>query len=73
MYRFRHTFCTNLLLAGRPVSVVQLLMGDNSPDVVMKIYNDIQHKQADEASKPFYENLNKYYIDNGIFSPKNKD
>ena len=73
MYRFRHTFCTNLLLAGRPVSVVQLLMGDNSPDVVMKIYNDIQHKQADEASKSFYENLNKYYIDNGIFAPKNRD
>lgn len=68
LYRFRHTFCTNLLLSGLSIPVVQHLLGDNSPDVVLKVYVHVKGYEADEVSKTFYENFNQQYIDNDLFS-----
>ena len=45
-YKFRHTMCTRLVLAGQPLSIVQRIMGDNSADVVTRVYT---HVGADEA------------------------
>lgn len=69
LYRFRHTFCTNLVLSGYPIAVVQRLMGDNTADVIMKVYTHVSNEQADIVSKAFYENLNQQYIQDNIFTP----
>ena len=45
-YKFRHTMCTRLVLAGQPLSIIQRIMGDNSMDVVTRVYT---HVGADEA------------------------
>ena len=45
-YKFRHTMCTRLVLAGQPLSIIQRIMGDNSPDVVTRVYT---HVGADHA------------------------
>ena len=45
-YKFRHTMCTRLVLAGQPLSVIQRIMGDNSPDVITRVYT---HVGADSA------------------------
>ncbi len=41
LYRFRHTVCTRLILEGISVPIIQRIMGDNTPDVILKIYNHI--------------------------------
>ena len=46
LYRFRHTMCTRLILAGQPIPVIQRIMGDNTIDVIMKIYTHVTEKQA---------------------------
>ena len=38
--------CTQLVLAGQPLSIIQRIMGDNSPDVVTRVYT---HVGADHA------------------------
>ena len=45
-YKFRHTMCTRLVLAGQPLSIIQRIMGDNSSDVVTRVYT---HVGADHA------------------------
>ncbi len=48
LYRFRHTYCTNLILSGYSLSKIQRLMGDNSMDVINKIYT---HLKTDEIAE----------------------
>lgn len=38
MYRFRHTVCTDLLRRGIDLKTVQMIMGDNTPDVILSVY-----------------------------------
>ena len=45
-YKFRHTMCTRLALDRQPISVIQRVLGDNSPDVITRVYT---HIGADEA------------------------
>lgn len=61
-YKFRHTMCTRLLLEGQPVPVVQQLLGDNSPDMVLKVYTHVNHQMAKVSAKDFYINLNKKHL-----------
>lgn len=58
-YKFRHTMCTRLILAGQPIPVIQRIMGDNTTDVIMKIYTHVNEQMALEAAKGFYEELNR--------------
>lgn len=58
-YKFRHTMCTRLILAGQPISVIQRIMGDNTPDVIMKIYTHVNQEMAMKATEGFYAELNK--------------
>lgn len=51
MYRFRHTFCTRLLLDGKTPQMVQALMGDSTLNVIMHIYNGIKSKDVIEAAR----------------------
>lgn len=48
-YVFRHTMCTNLILKGTPVSTVQRVLGDNSPEVIMQVYTHINRNDVAKA------------------------
>ena len=52
-YKFRHTMCTRLVLAGQPLSIVQRIMGDNSPDVVTRVYTHVGADQALRAMEDY--------------------
>ena len=58
-YKFRHTMCTRLILANQPIPVIQRILGDNTTDVIMKIYTHVTEKMALQAAKGFYEDMNK--------------
>lgn len=51
VYRFRHTFCTRLLLSGCTPQMVQALMGDSTLNVIMRIYNGIKSKDVVEDTR----------------------
>ena len=58
-YKFRHTMCTRLILAGQPIPVIQRIMGDNTTDVIMKIYTHVNEQMALESAKGFYDDMNR--------------
>lgn len=58
-YKFRHTMCTRLILSGQPISVIQRIMGDNTTDVIMKVYTHVTAEMAMKATEGFYDELNK--------------
>ena len=45
-YKFRHTMCTRLALDRQPISVIQRVLGDNSPEVITKVYTHIHTEDA---------------------------
>ncbi len=57
LYRFRHTFCTRLLLSGRTPQEVQALMGDSTLAVIMNIYNGIKSRDVLERSRDSVNNI----------------
>lgn len=50
LYRFRHTMCTTLIKNGTAIPTVQRIMGDNTTDVILKIYTSINANDIREAS-----------------------
>jgi len=54
-YKFRHTMCTRLALDRQPVSVIQRVLGDNSPDVVTRIYTHVYAEEALRAMDDFFD------------------
>lgn len=63
LYRFRHTMCTRLILDGQPIPVIQRIMGDNTIDVIMKIYTHVTEEQALASCGNYYDRLNKKHQD----------
>ena len=61
-YKFRHTMCTRLILAKQPLSVIQRIMGDNTIDVIMKVYTHVDAEMAMKATEGFYDELNKKHV-----------
>lgn len=55
--------CTRLILAKQPISVVQRIMGDNTTDVIMKVYTHVDAEMAMKATEGFYDELNKKHTD----------
>lgn len=51
LHKTRHSFISNLLLAGVPVPTVQRLAGHSSPDVTLKIYSHITSDSKDKAAQ----------------------
>ncbi|NOW84608.1 integrase [Clostridium beijerinckii] len=43
-YRFRHTFCTNALRNGVDPKTVQRMLGDNTIEMVMRVYADMNQE-----------------------------
>ena len=62
-YKFRHTMCTRLVMAGQPIKVIQRLLGDNTTDIINEIYTHITEEMAFESSQSFYEELNKKHAE----------
>ncbi|MBN7774465.1 tyrosine-type recombinase/integrase [Clostridium aminobutyricum] len=56
---FRHTFATNALKQGLDLKSVQMLLGDNDPEMVLRIYANMTKIEILEAHQKFtalYEN-----------------
>ena len=53
-YKFRHTMCTRLTLEKYPISLIQRIMGDNSPDVIARVYTHISADDALRAMDSFF-------------------
>lgn len=52
-YRFRHTFATNALRQGLDIKSVQMMLGDNDPEMVLRIYANLQKKEILDAHERF--------------------
>lgn len=57
LYRFRHTFCTRLLLNDSSSQTVKALMGDSSLKVIEQNYNGIKSKDVLERSRGAVNNI----------------
>ncbi len=66
LYRFRHTMCTRLILDGQPIPVIQRIMGDNTVDVIMRIYTHVTQEQAMKSCGDYYDKLNQKHLENVI-------
>lgn len=53
-YKFRHTMCTRLALDRHPISVIQRILGDNSPDVITRVYTHVGADDALRAMDDFF-------------------
>ena len=62
-YKFRHTMCTRLILAGQPIPVIQRILGDNTPDVITKIYTHVNEQMALQSAKDFYDDMNRRHTE----------
>lgn len=57
-YKFRHTMCTNLVLDGQPIPVIQRIMGDNTTDMILKTYAHVSEEKALKSSEDYYKRMN---------------
>lgn len=53
-YKFRHTMCTRLVLDRQPIAVIQRILGDNSPDVITRVYTHIYAADALRAMDDYF-------------------
>ena len=53
-YKFRHTMCTRLALDRQPISIIQRVLGDNSPDVITRVYTHVNANDALRAMEDFF-------------------
>ncbi len=58
LYDFRHTMCTNLVLQGVPIPVVQKVLGDNTAEVVTGVYTHINSGDIFNAMGVVHEKYN---------------
>lgn len=54
-YRFRHTACTELLKNRINIKSVQRIMGDNTPDMVLRVYANMDKESILQASEVLSE------------------
>lgn len=53
LYRFRHTSCTRLFKMGLDPKTVMYIMGDNTLDMVLKVYTSINKEDVLKASSDY--------------------
>lgn len=58
-YRFRHNCCTRLLRLGINLKAVQLILGDNTPTMVMNVYANLDKSDVLQGSQSFSESIDK--------------
>ena len=57
-YKFRHTMCTNLVLDGQSIPVIQRIMGDNTTDMIMRTYAHVSQENALKSTEDYYKRMN---------------
>lgn len=55
IHGFRHSFISNLLIAGVPVTAVQKIVGHASPEITLKVYAHVNEKNEREATDRLLE------------------
>ena len=50
--------CTNLILQGIPIPIVQKIIGDNTPEVVTGVYTHINNAEMFSAMGMIHEKYN---------------
>lgn len=56
-YRFRHNCCTRLLRMGINLKAVQLIMGDNTADMVMRVYANLDKTDVLKGSESYAKSI----------------
>ena len=59
LYRFRHTYATNLAEANIPIKTAMRLMGDSTTNVILGVYTHVRNEEARKAG----EKINQFYTD----------
>lgn len=57
LYRFRHNCCTRLLRLKIDLKTVQLIMGDNSPEMVLRVYANLNKEDVLKGSQDFVDSM----------------
>lgn len=57
-YRFRHNCCTRLLRLKVDLKTVQRIMGDNTPDMILRVYANLDESDILRGSESYVESLN---------------
>jgi len=57
LYSLRHTACTRLLRQKEDLKTVQMIMGDNSPEMVLRVYANMNKDDMERGSKEYSENM----------------
>lgn len=57
LYRYRHNCCTRLLRMGVDIKTVQLILGDNSSSMVMRVYANLDKSDVLKGSGDYSENM----------------
>lgn len=58
LYKFRHTMCTNLIKQNVSIPVAQRIMGDNTTDVILKIYTSVNSSDVMAATELVQKRFN---------------
>lgn len=56
-YRFRHNCCTRLFRLGVNIKTVQMIMGDNTPDMVMHVYANLDRSDVLKGSQDYADSV----------------
>ena len=56
-YRFRHTVCTKLFREGINLKVIQMHMGDNTSDMILKVYANLDRNDLLAASSKLADTM----------------
>ncbi|NOW84593.1 integrase [Clostridium beijerinckii] len=62
-YRFRHSFCTNALRKGVNIKTVQLMLGDNTAEMVLRVYANMNKDDIFEGCLEVSEVLDRILED----------
>lgn len=53
IHKFRHSYISNMLMSGASISIVQHLVGHESPEITLRIYAHISNEIKSEATDTF--------------------
>lgn len=68
VHKARHSFISNLLIAGVPIPTVQRLAGHSKPDITLAVYAHINKSGKEEGAKVFSRYMLGDTIDSGTDS-----
>lgn len=61
LYKFRYTMCTRLAMDNQLVPVIQRVLGDNTPEMILRVYSHVNSQMAMNSVGSFYDGLNEQH------------